>query len=331
MIRFACERCGRRLSVADTYAGKRGKCPHCKQVVRVPARPDASPEIEIEPPAPKSPAGPSARDLALLDLQPRSPQEKDSDEVADAQVAALESAQVAGDDSECEGPPRFTDAFLYPASLNGLVYIGIFAVGLWVIDVLGGVLSKFARHYGGVLALVLEVAFAGYILFYLGYCIFDSSKGERRAPAISTAHAPDLWDLVGQWGLLIGGMAICLWPAALFYGFTERTDVAFWSLAGVGLFFLPMALLTATLFAGIGALNPLLIVRSIVVTLPAYLVLILKLPAVVLLMRIVQWMAWRLPIPGVFFTAVRLYVLLVACYWIGSFYHRHKDRLDWGL
>jgi len=26
-----------------------------------------------------------------------------------------------------------------------------------------------------------------------------------------------------------------------------------------------------------------------------------------------------------------MYVLLVGCYWIGSFYHRQKDRLDWGL
>jgi len=290
----------------------------------VPAPREANPEIEIEPPVTGQAGGPSARDLALLDLRSASPEQERT-------APAVESAQVAGDDSECESPPRFTDAFLYPASLNGLVYIGIFAVGLWVIDVLGGVLSKLARHYGGVLALVLEVAFAGYILFYLGYCIFDSSKGQRRAPAISTAHAPDLWDLVGQWGLLIGGMAICLWPAGLYYGFTERTDVAFWSLAGVGMFFLPMALLTATLFAGIGALNPLLMVRSIVVTLPAYLVLLLKLAAVVLLIRIVQWTAWRLPIPGAFFTAVRLYVFLVGCYWIGSFYHRQRDRLDWGL
>ena len=97
------------------------------------------------------------------------------------------------------------------------------------------------------------------------------------------------------------------------------------------MFFLPMALLAATLFAGIGALNPLLIIRSIVVTLPACLVLILKLAAVVLVIRIVQWVAWQLPIPNVLFTAVRMYVLLVACYWIGSFYHRQKDRLDWGL
>ena len=331
MIRFVCEHCGRRFSVADTHAGKKGKCPHCKRVLRVPARPKASPETEIKRPVAGQSAEPSAGDLALLDIPSQSPEERTPDTAALAQLAAAESAVMEGEDSESAGPARFTDAFLYPASLNGLVYIGIFAVGLWVINFLGGVLSRFARHYGGILALVLEVAFAGYILFYLGYCIYDSSKGQRRAPAISTAHAPDLWDLLGQWGLLIGGMAICLWPAGLYYGFTERTDTAFWSLAGVGLFFLPMALLTATLFAGIGALNPLLIVRSIVVTLPAYLVVILKLAVVVLLIRIVQWVAWQLPIPGVLFTAVRLYVLLVACYWIGSFYHRQKDRLGWGL
>ena len=331
MIRFVCEHCGRRLSVADTHAGKRGKCPHCKQVVRVPARPEASPQTQVEAPVAEQSGGPSKRDLALLDLPSQSSEKTIPDTAALAQLTAAESIEAEGEESESAGPARFTDAFLYPTSLNGLVYIGIFSVGWWVIGFLGGVLGAFARHYGGILALVLQIAFAGYILFYLGYCIYDSSKGQRRAPAISTAHAPDLWDLLGQWGLLIAGMAICLWPVGLYYGFTERTDATFWYLAGAGMFFLPMAFLTATLFAGIGALNPLLILRSIVVTLPAYLVLILKLAAVVLVIRIVQWAAWRLPIPNVLFTAVRMYVLLVACYWIGSFYHRHKDRLDWGL
>lgn len=36
MIRFSCENCGRRIKIADEYAGKKGNCPNCKHTVIVP-------------------------------------------------------------------------------------------------------------------------------------------------------------------------------------------------------------------------------------------------------------------------------------------------------
>ncbi len=36
MIKFASSKCGRHISVDDKYAGKRGKCPNCKEVVVIP-------------------------------------------------------------------------------------------------------------------------------------------------------------------------------------------------------------------------------------------------------------------------------------------------------
>ena len=45
MIRFSCSHCGKSISVKDEYAGKRGKCPTCKQPVSVPS---ASPTIPIK-------------------------------------------------------------------------------------------------------------------------------------------------------------------------------------------------------------------------------------------------------------------------------------------
>lgn len=38
-IRFTCEHCGQRLSVNDSNAGRRAKCPKCKQSLRVPGEP----------------------------------------------------------------------------------------------------------------------------------------------------------------------------------------------------------------------------------------------------------------------------------------------------
>jgi len=39
MIRFHCTRCGWPVRVADTHAGKQGRCPSCKHTVRIPGEP----------------------------------------------------------------------------------------------------------------------------------------------------------------------------------------------------------------------------------------------------------------------------------------------------
>lgn len=39
MIRFTCSNCGRHISVDDRYSGRKGKCPKCGGVVRVPKKP----------------------------------------------------------------------------------------------------------------------------------------------------------------------------------------------------------------------------------------------------------------------------------------------------
>ncbi len=48
MIAFACAHCGKALSVKDELAGKKGKCPHCAGVVRVPRSPEA--DLAAAPP-----------------------------------------------------------------------------------------------------------------------------------------------------------------------------------------------------------------------------------------------------------------------------------------
>lgn len=41
MIHFQCEHCRRPVRVADSCGGKRGRCPHCNEVVSIPAADDA--------------------------------------------------------------------------------------------------------------------------------------------------------------------------------------------------------------------------------------------------------------------------------------------------
>ncbi len=41
MIHFTCEHCRKSVRVDDRYGGRKGRCPHCKQTVAIPAANDA--------------------------------------------------------------------------------------------------------------------------------------------------------------------------------------------------------------------------------------------------------------------------------------------------
>jgi len=325
MIQFTCEHCGRRLRVADACAGKHGRCPQCRQVVQVPpveAAPQASSK-ELPPPAVSPPLA-SPRDEDLLDL-PLKPPDTGSPAPADAPLGS-DTQEVVED-----APARFTDPLVYPANADGLVQIGVVALGLGVFQLLGPVLGRFVPLYGGVLVLTGEIIMLGYAIFYAHYCIYDSSRGGRRAATISLAHTPDLGDVVWQLLLLVAGGAICLWPAALYRGVAGRADVWFWVLGATGAFFLPMSLLMVTLFQGIDALNPVLITRSILVTLPAYVALLGELGLLAAAFLVIRWWMGQIRLPHVLATAAYLYLLLMGSHLLGRFYWRRKEKLGWGL
>jgi hypothetical protein len=278
---------------------------------------DRAPPVAAPPPRPP-------RDEDFLDLAQKPPA-----------VGSLGTAEVlSGSDGQEiaeETSARFTDPFVYPANADGLVQIVVSALGLAVFQVLGPVLGRFVSAYGGVLVLIGEIVVVGYFIFYAHYCIYDSSRGGRWAATISLAHTPDMSDLVWQILLLVGGVAVCLWPAALYRGVSGQVDVWFWVLVATGAFFLPMSLLAATLFQGIDALNPVLIVRSIVLTLPAYVALLAELGLVAAVFLILRWAAGQIRLPHVLATVAYLYLLLVAAHLLGRFYWRRKEQLGWGL
>ena len=324
MIRLVCEGCGRRLHIDDAHAGKSGRCPSCGHVVHVPESNPASstpPEHAREPGAPSEP---TTRDLALLDLPDKPPAS-----VPDA--SKTETAEPTEAEQEAEVPARWADALLYPANVDGLVQIGILAACIWGIGLLGLFLAGPLQHYATLITLLLRVLLAGYILSQLGYCILDSAKGGRRVPPVSPAHAPSARDLFSQLLLLLASVAICFWPAGVYFGFVGHRDVWFWLLAGCGAFFLPMTLLTASLSDGFDALNPILIARSIRVTLPAYLILLVAITLLVLPAAALDWLSSRTPMPRVLANAGYLYLLMAVSHLLGRFYWRHKGDLKWGL
>jgi len=227
--------------------------------------------------------------------------------------------------------PWVIDVLLYPASLHGVIQIGIFLFLSFLIGLLNKFVLSRLGPYAGILSLVLYTLLIGYISYYFGYCIFDSAKGGRRAPDIAMQHTPDKEDVISQLFLILGSVAICFWPVAVYYIFTERVDLIFWLLAGGGTFFFPMALLAVVLFDAFNALNPILIIGSIFRIFLGYCGLILSFCAFGGLVFVIVLTLKRLPFPALVSNGINLYLLFVAAHLLGRFYWWHKDKLDWGL
>ena len=71
MIEFACSQCGREVRVPQKYAGKKGRCPHCRAVEAIPATP-APPPASVASAAPPA-ALPVAPPAALPVAPPEAP------------------------------------------------------------------------------------------------------------------------------------------------------------------------------------------------------------------------------------------------------------------
>ena len=226
--------------------------------------------------------------------------------------------------------PWFVEALIYPAGRDGLIQIGIFVFCALLIYLFGWFLSSFLGPYVGAIVLVLQFLLLGYVLFYFVYCVYDSSKGGRRAPAVAMDHASDVSDFLAQMFLLLACFAICYWPAAVYYCF-RRSDYIFRLLVAGGSFFLPMALLAGILFDATHALDPFFIVVSILRSFFAYCGLILTLGIFGLFVAGILWLFNHVLMLGFISNVVNLYLLLVAAYFLGRFYWYNKYKLDWGL
>ena len=160
--------------------------------------------------------------------------------------------------------PWLIDVLLYPASVSGAIHLAILLFLpplVWAF--LRGLAPMGFSFIFVPLSLGIYLLLVGYMLYYIGLCIFDSAKGGRRAPDVTTLDLPDTGEILSELFLILGAIAICFWPAGLYYVLAKKVDLAFWVLSACGIFFLPMALLAGILFDAIHALNPVFIIGSI--------------------------------------------------------------------
>lgn len=242
--------------------------------------------------------------------------------------------------------PWFVDIFLYPFSLSGIIHIVIFIVTPLLI---GFVVLGFLELFGGFMSLIVYLLFIGYFFYYIGYCVFDSSRGGLRAPDVTLYDSPDKSEFGSQVFLVIGTVAVCFFPAVIYYITTGRTDLVFWLLSAVCIFFLPMAILTAVLFDSVDALNPVTIITSIYRTFTPYcwivltfsvfagliVPIILGLPQPQTLISglgyVSSIMYYLLGTTFICYKIAFVYLAIVSSHLLGRFYLRYKNKLDWKI
>jgi phage FluMu protein Com len=337
---FTCEHCGRRLTVADGQAGKKGRCPQCKKVLTVPLAVAAQVLTQIESLVPEveERAKPSPRNPLLFDMPPADASPQTPTQAQEELQTLRDNYLLKGQNGPRKRPlPWMIDVFLYPVTKLGLLILllcgGIpFALRPLVIfsqDLTAAfmpglflLIPLFFAHWGSLLLAGL------YINWYVAECIRDSAAGSVRA-VDTTATTPGFGELFGQSLTVLACAGAYLGPAFL-YAQNHDADPIFWTLFGVGGFLFPMALLAVTMFESLRALSPVLVVTSVFSAFIPYCLLATFCCAACLLpLQLTRlWFnnSWPLEYGYLFLT---FYAAVVLAHLVGRFYWKYEERLRW--
>jgi hypothetical protein len=340
VIRFKCDFCGKQIRVPSIHAGKKGKCPQCKNPVVIPP-------LTLPPAAPRDDE--PIRLMRDADLPP--------DAVGPINASPQQwhrsaSEPPAGADAYKTVPPpeqkpaTLLDVFAFPFSMSGVIHLLLFWFGPFLLGLFARVFA-FACCYFQILVLGLYIAMIGYLYYYLSNCVIAAAKDERLAPDVSLDDPPAFTDLLRRFLLILGGTLICFGPALLymlyFYilpavghfwvGHAEplnwRADHVYWFLYGFGIFLYPMFMLAVSMFDSAAALNPFLIIGSIARTFLPYCGLAVIFCAIGLFINLIS----RLQPGGIplLIWGFDIYLAFVAAYILGRFFRRYENRLLWEI
>ena len=338
MIKFHCKNCGQKIAVPEIHAGKKGKCPRCKNIVVIPNVPaeQASPPISqngvnsAKVDRQKSPFDP-----AFLDIPPAAETQPPSEYGDSGTASEIEKELMAGTaESEPVGErklPWIIDIFLYPTSQAGLTYLAIFVGVPLAIRFIKLSLGTFGLAIA-LPSLIINILVGLGMCWYFAECVRDSACGRTRAPeAFSTA---DISEMFSQSLYLAACYLLFAGPAGFYFVYTQKTDAIFWLLLAYGAFFFPMALLAVVMFNSSSAFNPLLLIISIFKTLFPYSGLVAFLTALVLVARFIPTVQpdtnkWAVLALDCISSSIFIYVALVVAHLLGRFYWRYQNKLNW--
>lgn len=348
MIKFSCSNCGQKFSVPDSKAGKKGKCPKCKNVVIIP-------ELQSPSPAPKEGGSEekdidskfSAYDLTLLEGpisdETQEPPVSETGETGTATEHTGKNTQRSeGDEDGFITERRFPwpiDIFLYPARRSSLTIVAMILVIRWfsilILRKLGYAtpsLSPMVVIIVPLLCISILVRIILYLYFYwyLCECIRDSAEGGVRAPETFN-KTPGIGEMLWLFLRTLFCLILFAAPGLGYYLSVRQTDAIFWVLFAGGVLFLPMGLLAFVMFDSISGLNPILLIGSIRSTFLPYCAMILVfLLAGFLIIENVSWADLTL-LEKFVIHCITMYLLIVIAHLLGWFYNRYQDKLNWNV
>lgn len=225
------------------------------------------------------------------------------------------------------------DSFAYPLRHHGWGVILGGALLLWLVDLLAALATGLVASVAlGVLQLLLLVFGTGYLAAYMFSVIQTSARGDDRLP-----DWPDFGDIWNDMFLplfrLFGTLFLCFGPAVLLHRWLGGAEYGwvFWGAFSVGLLYAPMALIGVAQFESLAAVNPLLVIPSILKTFGSYLVACLILAVAVVFGSIAPALSERFVpwVGGLVSWCLALYFLFVQMRVLGVLYHCRADRLNW--
>ncbi|MCP4611650.1 MAG: hypothetical protein GY845_23320 [Planctomycetes bacterium] len=333
IIKFLCENCGQKFSVHKNNAGKKGRCPKCKNIVTIPELESTNSTIrQSDSEESKINSKYSAYDLSLLAM----PQKDETQELPLSNTETAESNDEYNQEPEEESAeetsasyrlPGFVDIFLYPTSASGLVNLAILSFLPRMLPPLGHL--DYWIYLPPSIAII--VVFIGYLIYCLSDCIRHSAGGNRRAPDIELSlsilmNAGELIWLILNTFICV---AVCVGPLTAYLIITKQADIFFWLLVTYGVLFLPMVLLGLVLFDSLRALNPILIIASIFSVFLPYCGLVLLFFAVCGVIAILLLIMPQSFIISYLLSVVCIYLTMIMAHLLGRFCYQYRERLNW--
>ena len=226
-------------------------------------------------------------------------------------------------------------AFSYPIKGDGifiLVLGGLFLLLLngakWV--------SKFGVGYSFMAFLFLSVFGGGYLVSYLRKILTASALGENRIP--DWPEIDEYWsDILSPFLQLLGTIAVCFAPAVLMMIFgptdSEWLGWAIFLMVLLGAAYFPMAFTAVAMFDSVMALNPLVIIPSIMRIPAAYMFTAILFVAILSVRWLGDLLLPKVIQPPLLWWIVRefisLYLFMVEVRILGLLYRAKKHELGW--
>jgi hypothetical protein len=200
---------------------------------------------------------------------------------------------------------------------------------------------RFAFVWGLIALIFLTVTGVGYLTRYLQYIVTDTVSGKNEMP-----DWPDMSDFSGEvrspFFQFLGLVALCFAPAivlTIYAGHAEEggpwLGVATVAAMLIGAIYFPMAFAAVAMYDSLGAVNPLLIVPSIL-KIPKEYAITIALFAVILTVRWVcvnvvpELLGIPYILPAIIANFLGLYLLVVEMRILGLMCRTKKDELGWG-